>query len=737
MVVVVEEELEAERKEIVRRYRRILRKAKPLLKGEDIKHIKKAFYTSMESHHGMRRKSGEPYIFHPLEVAEICVSEIGLGTTSIISALLHDVVEDTDYKIEDIDRLFGKKVAKIIDGLTKISGVFEYGSSRQAENFRKMLLTLSDDVRVILIKLADRLHNMRTLESMPRNKQLKIANETIYLYAPLAHRLGLYAFKSEMEDLYLKYVEPNIYHKISQRINATKASRTKFIRTFTRPIRENLDKLGVAYEIKGRPKSVYSIWSKMKKQSVSFEEVYDLFAIRIILDVPLKQEKPMCWHVYSLVTDCYQPNPDRLRDWISIPKANGYESLHTTVMSNVGQWVEVQIRTKRMDEIAEKGYAAHWKYKDGATSSESGLEMWITKVREILEQNDGSAIEFIDNFKLNLYSDEVFVFTPKADLITLPAGATALDFAFDIHTEVGLHCIGAKVNQKLVPFNFKLKNGDQVEILTSKKQKPNESWLQYVISSKAKSKIKDALKEEQKFQIEDGKAIIKRKFKQLRLEYNQETLEQVSAFFNVKSVPDFLYLLGIGKIEHSLIKSFKKAKTDQVRSNGSNEVKMVKEQVEKSKLTHNNLDLLLLDDGLNIVDYKFSQCCNPIRGDDVFGFLTVSDGIKIHRTTCPNAAELLSKYGYRIIKAEWAFSKKRSFGVTLHILGTDQLGIAKDVSNVILSELKVNMRSLSISTEGGIFRGNIQLYVNDTNYLAKLITQLEQVNGVVKVSRLD
>jgi GTP pyrophosphokinase len=684
----------------------------------------------------MRRKSGEPYIYHPLAVAEICIAEIGLGTTSIISALLHDVVEDTDHEIEDIERLFGKKVAKIIDGLTKISGVFEYGSSQQAENFRKMLLTLSDDVRVILIKLADRLHNMRTLASMPRNKQLKIANETIYLYAPLAHRLGLYAFKSEMEDLYLKYSEEEIYEDITQKINSTKDARAKFIRSFIKPIKKNLSELKIDYEIKGRPKSVFSIWNKMKKQAVPFEEVYDLFAIRIILDVPIELEKSFCWQVYSLVTDYYQPNPDRLRDWISIPKANGYESLHTTVMSDKGQWVEVQIRTSRMDEIAEKGYAAHWKYKDDSTATvETGLEMWIGNVREILEQNDASAIEFIDDFKSNLYSDEVFVFTPKGDLVTLPAEATALDFAFDIHTEVGSHCLGAKVNQKLVPLNFKLKNGDQVEILTSKKQKPNESWLKYVVSSKAKSKIKDALKEERKVFIDEGKEIVKRKLKQLKMEYHQENLQTITNFFDAKSVPDLFYLVGTGKIDHAQIKSFIRESKVGVAKDEMGQVKGFDEKLKKTR--NKDSDLLLLGEDLNIVDYKFSKCCNPIPGDDVFGFVTVSDGVKIHRTTCPNAAELLSKYGYRIIKAKWASSRKHSFEASLSIIGTDRLGLISDVSNVISSELKVNMRSLSINTESGIFEGNIQLYVEDTNHIDTLIKKLEKVQGVVKVSRLD
>ena len=732
--MVVEEDLESEKKEIIRRYRRLLRKAKPILKEGDAKLIKKAFYTSMEAHSGMRRRSGEPYIFHPLEVAEICISEIGLGTTSIIAALLHDVVEDTDYELEDIERLFGKKVAVIIDGLTKISGIFDQGSSQQAENFRKMLLTLSDDVRVILIKLADRLHNMRTLESMPRNKQLKIANETIYLYAPLAHRLGLYAFKSELEDLYLKYSEPEVYNDISGKINETKDSRNKFIRNFIRPIKDKLNSLNVDYEIKGRPKSIHSIWNKMKKQNVPFSEVYDLFAIRIILNVPYKDEKALCWQVYSLVTDYYQPNPDRLRDWISIPKANGYESLHTTVMSDKGQWVEVQVRTTRMDEIAEKGYAAHWKYKDGKSSDETGLEMWITKVREILEQNNANAIEFVDDFRSNLYSDEVFVFTPKGDLKTLPQGATALDFAFDIHTEIGEHCLGAKVNQKLVPLNFELKNGDQVEILTSSKQKPNESWLQYVVSSKAKSKIKDALKEERKVFIDEGREIVKRKLKQLKIDYQQTVLEEIAHYFNVKTPSDLLYLVGVGKIDHSLIKSFVKSESKISKAEPS--VQGAKDVEEKlSRVRKTDSDLLLLGEDLDIIDYKFAKCCNPIAGDDVFGFVTVSDGIKIHRTTCPNAAELLSNYGYRIIKAKWASSRKHSFEATLSIIGTDRLGLVSDVSNIISEELKVNMRSLSINTEGGIFEGNIRLYVEDTSHLDTLVKKLEKVNGVVKVSR--
>ncbi|MDH5608331.1 MAG: bifunctional (p)ppGpp synthetase/guanosine-3',5'-bis(diphosphate) 3'-pyrophosphohydrolase [Cyclobacteriaceae bacterium] len=732
----LDEEIEEEKKDIIRRYRRLLRHAKPLLKDGDAKIIKKAFHTSMEAHKNMRRKSGEPYIFHPLAVAQICVEEIGLGTTSIVCALMHDVVEDTETSLADVEYLFGKKVAKIIDGLTKISGVFDQGTSQQAENFRKMLLTLSDDVRVILIKLADRLHNMRTLESMPHDKQLKIASETSYIYAPLAHRLGLYTIKSEMEDLCLKYTDSEVYEEISNKINATKSVRNKFIRNFIRPLKDELDKLGMNYQIKGRPKSIHSILSKMRKQNVPFEEVFDLFAIRIIIDAPLHKEKALCWQVYSIVTDYYQPNPDRLRDWISIPKANGYESLHSTVMSDVGQWVEVQIRTMRMDEIAEKGYAAHWKYKENKGGrDDSGLEMWISKVRDILEQSDTSAIEFVSDFRSNLYNEEVFVFTPKGDLMTLPHGATALDFAFDIHSEVGAHCIGAKVNQKLVPLNYELKNGDQVEILTSKKQKPTEDWLKIVVSSRAKSKIKDSLKEEKKIFSNEGKEIIRRKLKQMKLPYDQEILEQMTAFFNVKTPTDLYYMVGKGKIDHTELKQFREKKKEVKKKATLKVIENAEHPKEVSPAE--NKDLLVIGENTDYLDYKLARCCNPIPGDDVFGFVTVSDGIKIHRTNCPNGAELLSNYGYRVIKAKWTARHDIAFLAGLNIIGTDRIGIISDVSNVISSELKVNMRSMSITTDNGIFEGEIQLYVDDTQHLDQLIRKLEEIQGVVNVSRCN
>ena len=730
---------EQEKKEIINRYRRLLRKAKPILKEGDARLIKKAFTMSLEAHKDMRRKSGEPYIFHPLAVAEICTEEIGLGTTSIVSALLHDVVEDTDIELPDIERLFGKKIARIIDGLTKIRGVFEFGTSQQAENFRKMLFTLSEDVRVILIKLADRLHNMRTLDSMPRNKQLKVASETIYLYAPLAHRLGLNAIKTELEDLYLRFTDKPIYESIVQKIDATKTVRNKFIKQFVAPLNGELEKLGIGFDIKGRPKSIHSIWNKMRKQNIPFEEVFDLFAIRIILDTPIEQEKALCWQVYSIVTDYYTPNPDRLRDWISTPKSNGYESLHTTVMAKNGQWVEVQIRTKRMDEIAEKGYAAHWKYKDSNSTAESNLEKWLARVRDLLEQNNHSALDFVDDFRGNLFSEEVFVFTPRGELKTLPHGATALDFAFEIHTQVGSKCIGAKVNNKLVPINYVLKNGDQIEILTSQKQKPHEDWLRFVVTSKAKSRIKEELKEDKKKLAEDGKEIIFRKIRQTKEEPGQAILEQMRDYFKSVTHFDLYFRVGAGFITSADIKRFLENKpVSPIRSKPNLQVqdaKVIEQEITRAKGRYE--DILLVGEDMDVVDYKLAKCCTPIPGDDVFGFVTVNEGIKIHRTNCPNAPELLSHHGNRVVKAKWTSQHEVAFLTGLKIKGTDRVGLINDVSKIISEELKVNMSSMSIHTDSGIFDGEIMLYVNDTRHLEQLIGKLEKVEGVVKVSRFD
>ena len=735
MVIDVEEE----RKEIINRYRRLLRKAKPILNEGDAKLIKRAFTISMEAHKEMRRKSGEPYIFHPLSVAEICVEEIGLGTTSIVAALLHDVVEDTDIQLKDLEQIFGKKIAKIIDGLTKIKGVFEYGTSAQAENFRKMLFTLSEDVRVILIKLADRLHNMRTLESMPRNKQLRVSSETIYLYAPLAHRLGLNAIKTELEDLYLRFTDHPVYRDISNKIDESKASRNKFIKQFVQPVKDELDKLKVECEIKSRPKSIFSIYNKMRKQNIPFEEVYDLFAVRIIIDTPLEQEKSYCWQVYSIVTDYYTPNPDRLRDWISTPKGNGYESLHTTVMAKNGQWVEVQIRTRRMDEIAEKGYAAHWKYKDSVSNHESNLEKWLVRVRELLEKQDLTALEFVDDFRGNLFNEEIFVFTPKGELKTLPTGATALDFAFDIHTDIGAKCIGAKVNQKLVPINHTLKNGDQIEILTSSKQKPNEDWLRFVISPKAKSKIKELLKEDKRNVADEGKEILLRKTKQLKIDVNSRIYEQMRDYFKVNSQFELHYRVGKGLITVNDFKRFKEFKPSSPLKNKAHseitDVKRIEQEINKLKGRYE--DILLIGEDMDVVEYKLAKCCTPIPGDEVFGFVTVNEGIKIHRTTCPNATELLANHGNRVIKAKWTSQHEVAFLTGLKVIGTDRVGLINDVSKVISEELKVNMSSLSFKTDQGIFSGEIMLYVNDTRHLEMLIEKLEKVEGVVKVTRFD
>ena len=732
-------ELEEEKKEIVNRYRKLLRKAKPVMKDGDAKVIRKAFNVALKAHEGMRRKSGEPYIFHPLNVAIICIDEIGLGATSIVAALLHDVVEDTDITLADIKHMFGDKVAMIIDGLTKIKGAFDKDTSQQAENFRKMILTLSEDVRVILIKLADRLHNMRTLNSLTQEKQLKIASETSYIFSPLAHRLGLYAIKTELEDLCLKYTDNNVYRMITGKINDTKDNRNKFIRNFIKPIRNEIDRLGFDYEIIGRSKSVFSIWQKMQKQNVPFEEVYDLFAIRIIADVSSEQEKSICWQIYSLVTDAYQPNPDRLRDWVSIPKANGYESLHTTVMSDKGQWVEVQIRTKRMDEIAEKGYAAHWKYKDTSSrvKSDMGLEQWLEDLRDVLNQNNGSAIEFVDNFKSNLYSDEVFTFTPKGDLVTLPKGATALDFAFHIHTQVGANCIGAKASQKLVSLNYKLRNGDQIEVLTSSKQRPNEDWLKSVVTSRAKSKIRDSLKEEVKLMIQEGRKIVKRKFTQMKIEFDQENISKLTKFFNLKIPSDLFQHVGAGKIDHAEIKKFRLVKKDLAKGFFKRILSPISEKKIQKTRDNQNTDLLLIGEDLNKLDYTLAQCCRPISGDDVFAFITINEGIKIHRSNCTNAPELFANHGYRILKARWSTTREGSFLVGLKIIGTDRIGIISDLSNIISSELKVNMQSMSLNTNNGIFEGLIELYVDHTFHLDRLMDKVEKISGVVKLTRYN
>jgi GTP pyrophosphokinase len=743
---------EQEREEILKRYRKLLRTAKPFLKDDDAKQIKKAFLMSMEAHKDMRRKSGEPYIYHPLAVAQICVEEIGLGTTSIISALLHDVVEDTNITLQDIEKQFNPKIASIIDGLTKIAGTFDYGTSQQAENFRKMLLTLSDDIRVILIKLADRLHNMRTLTSMAKEKQLKIASETIYLYAPLAHRLGLNAIKTELEDLGLKYTEPEAYKEIANKLTENKRNRESFVDQFIRPIKKSLDERQLNYTIKGRPKSIYSIYHKIKKSNTPFEKIYDLFAVRIVLDVPLDREKAECWEVYSIVTDHYRPNPSRLKDWVSTPKSNGYESLHTTVMSmpfigdKEGRWVEVQIRTKRMDEIAEKGVAAHFKYKGTDTRTSQAFESWLSQVREALEANDKSqsAVELVDDIKNSLYHEEVFVFTPKGKLIVLQAGSTALDFAFDIHSEVGARCIGAKVGGKLVPLSHKLANGDQIEILTSSKQKPSEDWLRIVTTTKAKARIKEFIKEENKSHVVKGRDLIEARLKHLGIpNLTLEITNQLRAYFNAKDANDLFYRFGKVYISIDQLKHWKADKEMHERKQAEKAIKApivdtksFKKEMQRFEESGGKAsDTLLIGEDMDKVDYTLAKCCNPISGDEVFGFVTINEGIKIHRNACPNATELLSRHGDRVIKAQWASRIAMSFIVDLVIRGIDRVGLINDVTRLISSELKVNITGLTIGVNEGLFEGKLSLMIQDTQHLDELVHELENVPGVIEVSR--
>lgn len=733
----MEIDLEKEKLEIEQAYQAMLESAIHCKKTpENLTRIKKAFDVAYEAHKNVRRKSGEPYIYHPIAVARICVEEIGLGATSIICALLHDTVEDTDLTLEDIATMFGKKEAQIIDGLTKISDVIDFNTSIQAENFRKILLTLSEDVRVILIKLADRLHNMRTLGSMQRDKQLKIASETLFLYAPMAHRLGLHNIKTELEDLSLKIQEPEAYDEIQTKLQKTQEVRTRFINKFSLPIKKALEESGMKCEIKGRPKSIYSIWNKMKTKQVPFEEVFDVFALRIIIDAEPQNEKTDCWRAYSIVTDFYQPNIDRLRDWISVPKANGYESLQTTVMSPTGKWVEVQIRSKRMDEIAEKGFAAHWKYKEGGT--ESRFDKWINQIRELLENHNADALDFIDDFKLNLYNEEIFIFTPNGDMKSLPSGATALDFAFSVHTQVGVNCLGAKVNNKLVPLSYELRSGDQVEILTSAKQKPKEDWLGFVKTHRAKSKIKAYLNDEKKDVAEIGKEILEKEFKRLKIAYQNISLKQLQTYYKVASPTDLYYRVAKGEIDLNHLKAFEVKKGIlQPKKSIRSRVTNIFGQRSLAKKEKQSDEMLVIGDNMQQLDYKLATCCNPIPGDEVFGFVTINEGIKIHKTKCPNAVQLLSNYAYRVIKARWIDEQKIAFLAGIKILGIDDVGIVNNITQVISNELHVNMRSISFDSHDGIFEGMITVFVYDTEHLNSLIKKLDKLNGVTRVERVD
>lgn len=729
-------DLEKERIEILNAFKGLLRAMKDRSR-EETKMVRKAFDMALEAHKDMRRKSGEPYIYHPIAVARICAEEMGLEPIAVACALLHDTVEDTYISLQDIEDIFGSKVRTIIDGLTKIPEVFDENTSIQAENFRKMILTISDDFRVVLIKLADRLHNMRTLSSMKVEKQLKIASETRFLYAPLAHRLGLYPIKTELEDLSMKYCEPEVFKEIDSKLKSTQDVRNRFIRRFVAPVKEELERQGYHFEIKARPKSIFSIWRKMQSKNVPFEEVFDLFALRIIVDTPYELEKSDCWRIYSIVTDFYQPSPDRLRDWISTPRANGYESLHTTVMSPQGRWVEVQIRSKRMDDIAEHGLAAHYKYKESKTD-ENKFDRWIAEIRDLLDSPDMNALDFVNDFKLNLFNDEIYVFTPKGELRVLPTGSTILDFAYDIHTEIGNRCIGAKVNNRLMPLSYQLLNGDQLEILTSKKQKPNDEWLRFVVSTRAKQKIKSSLNEERKQIAADGKEILERKFKQFNVRMNSENIQFLANHFHVSTITEFYFRIAKGKADLSKLRELEVV-NGMLQSQRKIQSKKINNGREEGTFEGINTDkdTIIIGEDFKGFEYQLAKCCNPIPGDKIFGFITISNGIKIHRFTCPNAVHLMSKLDYRCLKAKWEGEQLIERIAAIRIVGIDQLGMVNRLTEIISKQNHVNMKSISFETNDGVFEGRIKVLVYDTAQLEQLTRKFEEVEGVQRVTRWD
>ena len=734
----IEIDIEKENKAIAQEYKELLRISYQTLTPADKKLIRKAFDVAVDAHKEQRRKSGEAYIFHPIAVAKIVASEIGLGATSIAAALLHDVVEDTPMTVEDIERLFNPKVAQLVEGLTKISLVQkDLNASMQAENFRKMILTLNDDVRVILIKLADRLHNMQTMESMVEYKQTKIASETLYIYAPLAHRLGLYNIKTKLEDLGLKYTEPAVYNDIVSKIRETKEEQDAYIKDISDVLKKSLDNEDIDYIIKGRPKSIYSIRRKMRSQNVSFDEVYDKFALRIVYKADPHDEKFVAWKIYSIVTDHYRPSPSRLRDWISSPKSTGYEALHITVMGPKGRWVEVQVRSERMDEIAEKGYAAHYKYKNGA-SEESGLDVWLNLLREALENPETNAVDFVEDFKMNLYSQEIFVFTPKGEIKSLPKGATSLDFAFSIHSEIGIKTRGTRVNGRLVPLNHELKSGDQVEVITSPNQKPTVNWLEYVTTSRAKNKIKNVLNENTKKIAEEGKELLTRKLKHLKITISEQVINELVNFFKLKTSLDLFYRVGIGAIENQQLKDYAAQKSNSIINFFKNKIKRNKDTADEDihkPVISSNYDMLVFGTEHDKLDYKLSQCCNPIPGDDVFGFVTINEGIKVHKKDCPNAIGMQSNYAYRIMSAKWIDSSQEEFKAIINITGMDVLGLTNQLTRVISNNMSVNIQSISLSTDAGIFHGQIAVIVKNNTILKKMINAIKKIDGVDKVTR--
>jgi len=733
-------EVEIENNAIAKEYKELLKISYQTLSAADKKLIRKAFDLAVEAHNGQRRRSGEAYVFHPIAVAKIVSSEIGLDATSIASALIHDVVEDNEnYTINDIEQVFGKVVAKIVHGLTKISKLSKSSDvSLQAENFKKMVLTLNDDIRVIIIKIADRLHNMQTMHSMKPDKQIKIASETLYIYAPLAHRIGLYNIKSELEDLGLKYLEPDVYNDISSRLIESKQEQDHYIEEINKTLSGKLNSEKLKYIIKGRPKSIYSIRNKMIKKGVSFDEVYDRFAVRIIYKSSLKNEKFLAWKIYSIVTDFFTPNPIRLRDWISSPRSTGYEALHITVVGPKKRWVEVQIRSERMNEIAEKGYAAHYKYKQ-VGDSDGSLDLWLNKIQETLINNNNSnnAVDFVEEFKLNLYSEEIFVFTPTGELKSLPKNATSLDFAFSIHTEIGLKTRGVKVNGKLVPLNSKLKSGDRVEILTSDKTKPNANWLDYANTARAKNKIKSSLNDEKKKLAEEGKEILRRKLKQLKINLNESSINELVRFFKLKTSLDLFYRVGINTIDNPMLKKYANSRSNVLMSFLKNRItrKPKKFDLDKQEITQ-KYDMLVFGSDEEKLEYKLSQCCNPIQGDGVFGFLTINDGIKVHKFSCPNALSLQSNYAYRIINAKWIDSSQQDFTVIINISGIDTFGLVNNITKVISDNMNVNMKKLNFETNSGVFSGSITMLVKSNNYAVKVMEKIKKLNGVEKVKRI-
>jgi GTP diphosphokinase / guanosine-3',5'-bis(diphosphate) 3'-diphosphatase len=736
----IEVDIDKENKAIAQEYKELLRISYQTLSTDDKKLIRKAFDVAVDAHKEQRRKSGEAYIFHPIAVAKIVASEIGLGATGIAAALMHDVVEDTEITVQDIERMFNPKVAQLVEGLTKISQVKkDMNISMQAENFRKMLLTLNDDVRVILIKLADRLHNMQTMDSMVEYKQTKIASETLYIYAPLAHRLGLYNIKTKLEDLGLKYTEPQVYKEIVSKIKETKEEQDAYIKDISDVLKASLDIEGIEYIIKGRPKSIYSIRRKMLAQNVSFDEVYDKFALRIVYKSTPHDEKFIAWKVYSIVTDHYRPSPSRLRDWISSPKSTGYEALHITVMGPKGRWVEIQVRSERMDEIAEKGYAAHYKYKNGATE-ENGLDVWLNLLKEALENSESNAVDFVEDFKMNLYAKEIYIFTPKGEIKSLPKGATSLDFAFSIHSDIGIRTRGTRVNGKLVPLNYELKSGDQVEIITAANQKPTLHWLDYVTTSRAKNKIRNVLNENTKKIAEDGKELLTRKLKQLKITLNETSVNEMVNFFKLKTSLDLFYRVGVGAIENQQLKEYAAQKSNTLMNFFKNKIKRSSPNTADpdihKQVISSNFDMLVFGAEQDKLDYKLSTCCNPIPGDEVFGFVTINEGIKVHKRDCPNSISMQSNYAYRIMLAKWIDSSQQEFKAILKIMGMDTLGLTNELTKVISNNMHVNIQSISLSGEAGIFEGQVAVIVQNNNVLKKLMDNIKQIDGIDKVTRV-